>query len=131
MLIQRMHSDGMRTLPPPGFNPPLWDELFQERESIPPPVSNTVVLGPETLVVGLDDCETDDLLPELEHNIVGHEFGWDNESPRKDIQVEKFDIDFRPISNGESYEFWKQDGRDLAMPVSWVGEGGEIKVYFG
>jgi hypothetical protein len=126
MLIQRADADGRGTLPPPGFPRPSWDELVQEWASVPPPLTSSVTLGPRSLVVGNDDCETDDLLPEFEHQISGHEFGWDNESPRKEVRVEKFRIDFRPVTNCEFYDFWKAG--NVGMPVSWVEEDGETKV---
>lgn len=126
MLIQRADSDGSGTLPPPGFTTPIWGELVREWESIPPPVQSSVTLGPETLVIGQDDCETDDVLPEFEHAITGHEFGWDNESPQREIQVDRFKIDRRPVTNGEFLKFWTAGGVDT--PVSWIKEDGEMKV---
>lgn len=126
MLIQRADTDGSGTLPPPGFTTPVWEQLVQEWEAILPPFESSVTLGPETLVLGQDDCETDDFLPEFEYDVAGHEFGWDNESPRREVQVGRFRIDRRPVTNGEYLKFWLARGTE--MPVSWVKEDGEIKV---
>jgi L-histidine Nalpha-methyltransferase / hercynylcysteine S-oxide synthase len=128
MAIQRADSDGQGTLPPPGFKIPPWKLLKEEWESVPPPISRTITIGPETLVMGHDDCENDDTLSYLEHQFAGHEFGWDNESPKREFLIEKFRIDTRPITNGEFYDFWEQKDIDIPIPVSWVQENGEIKV---
>jgi formylglycine-generating enzyme required for sulfatase activity len=127
MVVQEAHSYGRGTLPPPGFKTPLWEVLADEWKSFPPPVSETVTLGPGILVMGHNDCESDDILPDFEHQHAGHEFGWDNESPRREIMVEKFKIDTRPITNGDFYDFWKQN-KTVSMPVSWLEESGKIKV---
>jgi len=128
MAIQRADSNGQGTLPPPSFMMPPWEVLKEEWALIPPPLSKTITLGPKTLVIGHDDCESDDFLPDLEHQLAGHNFGWDNESPRREILVEKFKIDVRPITNGEFHDFWKKKDTNLPIPVSWVEENGEIRV---
>ncbi|KAI0352516.1 hypothetical protein OH77DRAFT_1409131 [Trametes cingulata] len=126
MLIQRAGS-GM--LPPPGFAPPPWEALAAQWESIPGPSTPTVTLGPCELVMGHDDQEPDDLVPELEGDVTNHEFGWDNESPRRVVQVGKFAMEWRPITNGEFETFWRGEGKGkVDMPASWVEEDGEVKV---
>ncbi|KAI0640552.1 C-type lectin protein [Trametes meyenii] len=126
MLIQRA---GTGMLPPPGFAPPPWDALATQWDAIPPPASSTVTLGPAELVMGHDDQEPDDVLPALEHDVAGHEFGWDNESPQRVVQVGKFSVEWRPVTNGEFEAFWRGEGAGhVDMPASWVEEGGEVKV---
>jgi formylglycine-generating enzyme required for sulfatase activity len=91
--------------------------------------SPTTILGPATVILGHDDSEADDFLPEQMHVIDGHEFGWDNESPPRSVEVARFKIDWRPVTNGEFYTFWKGEGKGkVEMPVSWVDDEGDIKV---
>ena len=128
MLIQRA---GTGTLPPPGFTTPPWKALAEQWSKLPAPSTPFVDLGPEMLVMGHDDAEPDDLLPGMSNveDIRNHEFGWDNESPKRQVKVASFRIEWRPITNGEFYTFWKKggdEGRDL--PASWVLVSGEVCV---
>lgn len=126
MLIQRA---GTGTLPPPGFTPPSWSELVSQWEQLTPSISSpTVTLGPATVVLGHSDSEADDMLPEFMHDVDGHAFGWDNESPQRAIQVGKFSIAWRPVSNAEFFDFWRDHEMAVEMPKSWVCHDGEIKV---
>jgi L-histidine Nalpha-methyltransferase / hercynylcysteine S-oxide synthase len=127
MLIQRA---GSGTLPPPGFTAPPWSSLLDQWTRHTPSLSTpTTTLGPVTVILGHDDSEADDFLPESMHNVNGHEFGWDNESPARAVDVDKFKIDWRPISNAEFLAFQRGVGRGkVDIPKSWVDELGEIKV---
>lgn len=125
MLIQRA---GTGTLPPPGFASPAWSQLSAQWDAIPPPSTDSVTLGPCTLTVGHDDRESDDLLPENEHDVAEHTFGWDNESPQRQIHVGKFRIEWRPISNGDFLAFWRKMNGEIGLPPSWVQDGDELKV---
>lgn len=126
MLLQRA---GTGTLPPSGFTAPPWTSLAATWNSIPEPKTKTVTLGPASVTLGHDDAEADDSDALLATAVGGHEFGWDNEHPQKMVQVGKFEIDWRPVTNGEFYQFFIGSGKDTAeFPSSWVREGGEIKV---
>jgi len=127
MLIQRA---GSGTLPPPGFTSPPWVSLVDKWVDQTPLVSSsTTTLGPATIILGHDDSEADDFHPEFMHNVDGHEFGWDNENPPRAVEVGKFTIDWRPVSNGEFYKFWRGKGHGkVDMPKSWIDEAEEIKV---
>lgn len=123
MLLQRA---GTGTLAPTGFGPPVWSSLVESWEQIPKLESSIVTLGPETIVLGHDDDEADDDSTDVR----GHEFGWDNEHPKREVQVQKFKIEWRPISNGEFYEFflankWREE---MQFPASWVQMDDEILV---
>ncbi|KAJ7149046.1 hypothetical protein C8R43DRAFT_1193699 [Mycena crocata] len=120
MLLQRA---GSGTLPPPGFAPPPWASLAETWNSAPEPVSSTVTLGPATITLGHDDNEAeDDALGE----VAGHEFGWDNESPRRDVHVDEFRIEWRPVTNGQFFKFYVSQG--VEVPASWVEIDGEMHV---
>jgi len=43
-------------------------------------------------------------------DVICHEFGWDNESPRRIVQVGRFNLSTWPIRNGEFYEFHGGEG---------------------
>ena len=122
MLLQRA---GRGTLPPMGFTTPPWDSLAACWDSAPLPRSETVTLGPDTVIIGHDDSEADDLASD----VAGHEFGWDNEHPKREKHVDKFMIDWRPVTNGQFQEFYIGAGKGkIQLPTSWVEINGEIKV---
>uniref|UniRef100_A0A8H7Y2K3 Uncharacterized protein n=1 Tax=Psilocybe cubensis TaxID=181762 RepID=A0A8H7Y2K3_PSICU len=128
MLIQRACSG---TLPPPGFTVPLWEELAEQWASLPTPSTSTVVVEPANLILGHNDSEGDDKLPHLsESTVQGHTFGWDNESPARQVHVEAFKAEWRPVTNGEFERFWRGPGKNLVqVPKSWVvDEQGAVQV---
>ncbi|KAG6809208.1 hypothetical protein H0H92_001163, partial [Tricholoma furcatifolium] len=134
MLIQRAGTAG-GTLPPPGFTSPPWDSLAAQWDSHPLPATPTVVLGPATITLGHDDSEAHDVLPGIADIVDDHVFGWDNESPKRPLDVGAFRAEWRPVTNGEFEAFWRtQWGADVArVPGSWVcdpapGDGGEVEV---
>lgn len=125
MLLQRA---GTGTIPPPGFVPPPWDLLKVGWDAMPPPTSPTVTLGPASVIIGHDD---DDAVDEGDpcQNDENHEFGWDIEHPARTVDVGKFQISWRPVTNGELYRFYNEGGKDkIAFPASWIKEGDEIMV---
>lgn len=123
MLLQRA---GTGTLPPPGFSPPDWLSLSAGWDSAPEPESSTVTLGPAIVKIGHDDSEPEDL---TSATAADHEFGWDNEHPRREVAVGEFNITWRPVTNGQFYEFYKsKDGQNLEMPASWIEKNGQMHV---
>ena len=76
--------------------------------------------------VGCDDDEADD----DKLDVVEHEFGWDNEHPRREVEVGEFRIEWRPVTNGEFFAFFVGAGKNkVQFPSSWVEIGGEIQVW--
>ncbi|KAJ7080553.1 hypothetical protein C8R44DRAFT_653560 [Mycena epipterygia] len=122
MLIQRA---GSGTLPPPGFAPPPWASLAETWNSAPEPVSATVTLGPATVTLGHDDNEAED---DAAGDVAGHEFGWDNEHPKREVHVEEFRIEWRPVTNGQFFKYYVSQGGKVAVPASWVQLDGEMHV---
>jgi len=122
MLIQRA---GTGTRLPPGFTSPPWHLLASQWSSAPVPHTLSTVLGPSAVVLGHCDSEADDHSLQMEEE---HIFGWDNENPRREVWVDKFRVEWRPVSNCEYLKFWEErEGRE--MPKSWVvADCGEIKV---
>jgi len=120
-----LRTVGRGTLPPSGFTPPSWSALADGWDKAPLSSSPTVTLGPETITLGHDDSENDDASKE----VGGHEFGWDNEHPQRQVDVGAFRIDWRPISNGDFYEFYNSGGSaKVAFPKSWCTIDGEVCV---
>lgn len=89
------------------------------------------MVGPSTLILGHDDAESDDVDSSLCDDVADHEFGWDNESPRREVAVGRFKIDWRPITNGEYYAYWKAQetaNKSPDLPASWVQVNEDISV---
>ncbi|KAJ7780841.1 DUF323 domain-containing protein [Mycena maculata] len=125
MLLQRA---GSGTLPPPGFAPPPWESLAETWNSAPEPVSSSVTLGPTTVTLGHDDNEAEDEVPEIATDVAGHEFGWDNEHPKREVHVDEFRIEWRPVTNGQFFKYYiGQDGA-VPIPASWVELDGKMHV---
>lgn len=125
MLIQRA---GTGTLPPTGFVVPPWELLKLQWDATPAPSTESVVLGPTTLTLGHDDSEADDFLPGTELEVERRQYGWDNESPGRQVEVGRFRAAWRPVTNKEFLAFWRAGKAEL--PKSWVDEDGEIKVTY-
>ncbi|KAF6755786.1 DUF323 domain-containing protein [Ephemerocybe angulata] len=134
MLIQKANGcrDGSNgTIPPPGFTIPHWDSLKVEWNcAAASPKNERVVLGPEKVVLGHDDIEAEDATKKGDAaSVQGHEFGWDNESPKSVVKVDKFEISWRPVTNGEYYAYYQGEGKGKAeRPASWVEDDGAMKV---
>ncbi|XP_006462499.1 hypothetical protein AGABI2DRAFT_186400 [Agaricus bisporus var. bisporus H97] len=126
MLLQRA---GTGTIPPPGFAEPDWQSLAAAWDAEPRPESEIVTLGPEMVSIGHDDLEADDdktsKVSEPDH----HEYGWDLEHPERKLEVQQFKISWRPVTNGEFYEFYLgQEGDKIELPASWVVEDDVVRV---
>lgn len=120
-----LRTVGQGTLPPSGFTSPSWIALADSWDKAPLPPSSTVKLGPETIILGHDDYEGDDDSKDVQN----HEFGWDNEHPQRKVEVGEFKIEWRPVSNGEFYEFYKAGGSNkVAFPKGWCLVDGEVFV---
>jgi formylglycine-generating enzyme required for sulfatase activity len=124
MLLQRA---GSGTIPPPDFAPPAWESLAAAWNTAPKPSSSTVTVGPASISLGHDDEESCD--ESANNDVKDHEFGWDNESPKRQVQVDQFRIEWRCVTNGEFYEYYLGTGKGkVAFPASWVEDEQGIKV---
>ncbi|KAG1748553.1 hypothetical protein EDB19DRAFT_1630127 [Suillus lakei] len=126
MLVQRA---GTGTIPPPDFSPPHWESLAMQWQTAPKPAVATVEIGPSTVTLGIDDIEEEDTEPTKCYGFADHIFGWDNESPSRQAEVKAFRIEWRPVTNGEFYEFYKgaEQGK-VKFPASWEDRNGETCV---
>jgi formylglycine-generating enzyme required for sulfatase activity len=139
MLLQKAGDEG-GTLAPPGVSPP-WIALPNSSSSVEtsaPPDPLTVTLGPETVHLGHVDLEAEDTLEENHPkddqdfaNMKKWEFGWDNESSTRIVEVKKFKISKKCVTNTEYRKFFldeKQKGRERPVPKSWVEKDGKHQV---
>jgi formylglycine-generating enzyme required for sulfatase activity len=140
MLFQSADGSSVGTLPPPGFTSPPWEALAALWDAAPQPTSESVTLGPATVALGHDDDESKDVLftpetlsdSELEEKVANHEYGWDNEHPRREVEVGGFRISWRPVSNGDYWKYWKEQkekGEVVGTPRTWVEVDEEMKVW--
>ncbi|KAJ6504668.1 DUF323 domain-containing protein [Mycena vitilis] len=124
MLLQRA---GTGTLPPPGFTPPPWESLAETWNSTPEPESSSVTIEATTVTLGHDDSEAEGDVSASD--VAGHAFGWDNEHPKREVQVDEFRIEWRPVTNGQYFKFYvSQTDGGVAVPASWVEVDGEMHV---
>lgn len=96
--------------PPPGIPKPDFEKLQAEAElnSVP---NQWFRIPKQEVRMGLHDPEND----------IGPDryFGWDNEKPRRKVNVEAFKAQGRPISNGE-YANYLRDTHSNTIPASWT-----------
>jgi L-histidine Nalpha-methyltransferase / hercynylcysteine S-oxide synthase len=128
MLVQRA---GTGMLPPPAITPPPWNLLARQWNSAPalPIGSGTVTIGPAEIILGHEDSEAND---ELAGSGIApeHQFGWDNESPRRVVKLGRVRVSWRCVTNGEYAAYLEGEGKGkVEMPKSWVMDGGEIQVW--
>ncbi|PCH40324.1 DUF323 domain-containing protein [Wolfiporia cocos MD-104 SS10] len=127
MLLQRA---GTGTIPPAGFSPPQWPVLAKAWDNAAQPKVETVTLGPDTVTLGHDDNEADD----DSLDVAAHDFGWDNEHPRRRVYVPQFKIAMRPVTNGQFYDFFAGEGKGVVKyPASWVEIDGQthVRTFYG
>jgi len=129
LLYMLLQKAGSGTIPPPDLVRPHWTSLAATWDAAPKPKSATVVLGPEAVTLGHTDADFEDEDLDKMHLVDGHEYGWDNEHPKRDVEVQKFEISWKPITNGELYEFYIDGGKEkFELPASWVIKDGAIQV---
>jgi formylglycine-generating enzyme required for sulfatase activity len=94
----------------------------------------TVEIGPSIVTLGIDDIEAEDADPAKRCDLADHIFGWDNESPSRQAEVKAFRIEWRPVTNGDFYEFYKGAGQGrVKFPASWEDCKGEpcVRTLYG
>ena len=104
MLLQ---SD--KTLPPPGVAPDFVALGDQAREAAVP--NQWISVPASTINVGLEDPENDDGPDRY--------FGWDNEKPKRLVDVPAFEAQARPLTNEDYARYLYHTGQD-AVPASWA-----------
>lgn len=92
--------------------------------------TNTTVTYPaSTVEIGHDDF---DHLDEQTPYDPAHTFGWDNESPKRTVDVPAFKVSLLPISNSDYLKFWESKSsveKQAYLPGSWtVGSEGNVSI---
>ncbi|KAL8706000.1 MAG: hypothetical protein Q9201_000884 [Fulgogasparrea decipioides] len=114
LLYMLVQSD--RTLPPPGPIPDF-ERLAQDAHKSAVPNAWIKVPGAE-IETGLDDPEDDHAL--------AHYFSWDNEKPRRKVQVPAFEATARPLTNEDFVRYLCATGRH-SVPASWTQTNDEVE----
>jgi formylglycine-generating enzyme required for sulfatase activity len=122
-------------LPPKGVALPSWKLLKSSLLSTVSPLSDapTLKIAASSVTLGHGDHEASDL-PNSNHKLdSSHEFGWDNENPQRLVNVAAFEIQTRPVTNGEYYVYLQQTQQSNAIPASWIVKDGEtyVRTVFG
>lgn len=120
--------------PAPAFTTPDWKALSQEwkrqiQAESRSAVDTTISYEATQIEIGHDDY---DHLDKQTPYDAAHTFGWDNESPKRTVDVPAFKVSLLPISNGDYLDFWqsKSDSEKKEMlPGSWkLDEEGNISI---
>ncbi len=98
-----------KTLPPPGVAPNFEALANQGGKNAVP--NEWVKVPSSKFSVGLDDPEND-LGPD-------RYFGWDNEKPKREVEVPAFEAKARPITN-EDYARYLNGTHQEKLPASWT-----------
>ncbi|KAI7904403.1 uncharacterized protein BX663DRAFT_504955 [Cokeromyces recurvatus] len=126
-------------LPPKGIAVPNWKLLLQKDDTnetsanqISPLSDASFLKIPSgTVTIGHDDYEAFD----LDVNNKRHpEFGWDNENPKRNVAVDAFEIQTRPVTNGEYYVYLQETNKNQSIPASWISKENNqiyVKTVFG
>lgn len=107
------------TLPPKGINPVV---LRSTADRLDPAV--WIDVPQVTIDVGMDDVEGQN---------DGIFFGWDNEKSRRQMTVESFSIQNRPVSNGEYAHYLRrttEEGKKWRHPKGWTPDM-RVRTVFG
>lgn len=100
------------TLPPPGSIRPDFEALALEAQK--EAVENQWFTIPTaTIEIGLQDHD--------DESAGHHHFGWDNESPAREVTARSFQAKARPISVGEYAHYLEETGNG-GVPASWALE---------
>lgn len=112
-LYMLLQSD--RTLPPTGVPLPGFKRMAEQAKFDEKP-NKWFSIPQQTFTIGLDDCD--------ENNLPQASFGWDNEKPQREVTVDAFESQARPITNGEYAEYLQATGSHN-YPASWVFAPGQ------
>ena len=96
MLLQ---SD--KTLPPPGPKPNFKALAIQYNEHDFP--NEWIKIPDAQFMRGMTDVESEEAPSRY--------FGWDNEKPRRQVQVSAFEAKAKPLTNGEYAHFLEETGK--------------------
>lgn len=143
MLAQSSH-----TLPPKGFLAPDWALLSRQWDEMDAKLGGQEAreqllnFKPDVITLGHDDDDSQDFnfvvskpsenIAKLNLQLGDPEFGWDNESPQRQVKVNAFSISAAPICN-EQYLQFLQATSSKEIPSSWImiGNVPYVKTVYG
>ncbi|KAJ5900851.1 Ergothioneine biosynthesis protein 1 [Penicillium subrubescens] len=99
-----------KTLPPVGVDIPDFAKLAHLAKQNEKP-NKWFKIPQQSFTIGLDDTDANALPKDS--------FGWDNEKPHRSVQVQAFEAQARPVTNGE-YVKYLQANRLRELPASWT-----------
>lgn len=111
LLYMLLQSD--KTVPPPGKRPDFEALAAQAQKDALP--NSWVGVPASRITVGLDDPKN--------HEGPDQYFGWDNEKPERQVDVQGFEAKARPISN-EEYARFLTETPSGKIPASWALDNG-------
>ena len=106
LLYMLLQSDKTR---PPGVVPDFEILAKQARKAAVP--NEWIKVPASTISVGMDDPENDEGPDRY--------FGWDNEKPRRSVDVPAFEAQARPLTNKDYARFLDHTNQDK-VPASWI-----------
>ncbi|QSS58794.1 hypothetical protein I7I51_08223 [Histoplasma capsulatum] len=107
-LYMLLQSD--KILPPPGVPQPNFESLAHQ-SALESRESSWFTIPEQQVSIGLHDPD--------DHVIPKHSFGWDNEKPKRMVNVPAFAAQARPITNGEYAKYLEQH-HISSIPASWI-----------
>lgn len=122
-------------IPPEGVATPSWKIASRTSKHIsisPLSEAPTLKIHQGSVTLGHNDSESSDLLNNRGRNSL-QEFGWDNENPERQVDVADFEIQIRPVTNGEYYAYLEETHQNDAIPFSWIVQDGKtfVRTVFG
>ena len=106
LLYMLLQSDKTR---PPGVVPDFEVLAKQARQAALP--NEWIKVPASTISVGMDDPENDEGPDRY--------FGWDNEKPRRSVDVPAFEAQARPLTNEDYARYLDHTNQDK-VPASWI-----------
>ena len=125
-------------LPAPGFKKPDFKSLSSEWDRLVAAEGDSrrqiLAFDATRVALGHDDAETNDADTYYDPS---HEFGWDTENPRREVDVPAFRISALPVSNAEYFAWLQSTGKvaeSTLIPSSWGSTGSDpfvVKTLYG
>ena len=109
-----MHAETITYMHTQGMSSQYFADTMKEPAHLS--LARWIAIKNGNCTIGINDSENDPGSPVM---------GWDNESPARGVQIDAFEIQHRPVSNGEYLEFFHASGADSELlPASWMNQDG-------
>lgn len=116
-------------LPPKGVAAPSWKITAKPTRLSPLNPAPTIKILDGSVMLGHNDDESSDMLVDRKiRKGASSQFGWDNETPQRQIKFENFEIQTRPVTNGEYYQYLQETQQNEVIPAAWIVKDGKIHI---